>query len=62
MRQASEKVRIDISKSSNPFKMLYLSLLCIYFLTGDKIFYKQNRDKLINMLVSYDGEKCSYGI
>ena len=57
MVQASEKVRIDINKSSDPFEMLDLSLLCIYFLTGDKMFYEQNRDKLINMIASYDGEK-----
>ena len=43
MVQASEKVRIDINKSSDPFEMLDLSLLCIYFLTGDKLFYEQNR-------------------
>lgn len=29
MVQASEKVRIDINKSSDPFEMLDLSLLCI---------------------------------
>lgn len=40
MVQASEKVRIDINKSSDPFEMLDLSLLCIYFLTGDKLFYE----------------------
>lgn len=52
MIQASEKVRIDINKSSDPFEMLDLSLLCIYFLTGDKMFYEQNRDKLINMIAA----------
>ena len=60
MIQASEKVRIDINKSSDPFEMLDLSLLCIYFLTGDKMFYEQNREKLIKMIASYDGEKFSY--
>lgn len=58
--QASEKVRIDINKSENPFEMLDLSLLCIYFLTGDKLFYEQNRSKLINIIASYDGEKFNY--
>lgn len=58
--QASEKVRIDINKSSDPFEMLDLSLLCIYFLTGDKLFYEQNRQKLINIIASYDGEKFNY--
>mgnify|MGYP005917809693 CR=1 FL=1 len=58
--QASEKVRIDINKSSNPFEMLDLSLLCIYFLTGDKLFYEQNRQKLINIIASFDGEKFNY--
>lgn len=61
MIQASEKVRIDINKSSDPFEMLDLSLLCIYFLTGDKMFYEQNREKLINIISSYDGNKFNYG-
>lgn len=52
--QASEKVRIDINKSSDPFEMLDLSLLCIYFLTGDKSFYNYNRDKLINFIAEYE--------
>ena len=60
--QASEKVRIDINKSSDPFEMLDLSLLCIYFLTGDKLFYEQNRQKLINIIASFDGEKFNYEI
>lgn len=60
MVQASEKVRIDINKSSDPFEMLDLSLLCIYFLTGDKMFYEQNREKLINIISSYDGNKFNY--
>lgn len=55
--QASEKVRIDINKSNDPFEMLDLSLLCIYFLTGDKLFYEQNRKKLINIIASYDGKR-----
>lgn len=62
MVQASEKVRIDINKSSDPFEMLDLSLLCIYFLTGDKLFYEQNRQKLINIIASFDGEKFNYEI
>lgn len=60
MVQASEKVRIDINKSSDPFEMLDLSLLCIYFLTGDKLFYEQNRQKLINIIATFDGEKFNY--
>ena len=58
--QASEKVWIDINKSSDPFEMLDLSLLCIYFLTGDKLFYEQNRQKLINIIATFDGEKFNY--
>lgn len=60
--QASEKVRIDINKSGDPFEMLDLSLLCIYFLTGDKLFYEQNRQELINIIASFDGEKFNYEI
>lgn len=58
--QASEKVRIDINKSSDPIEMLDLSLLCIYFLTGDKLFYEQNRQKLINIIASYDGKRFNF--
>lgn len=60
MVQASEKVRIDINKSSDPFEMLELSLLCIYFLTGDKLFYEQNRQKLINIIASFDGKRFNF--
>lgn len=60
MVQASEKVRIDINKSSDPVEMLELSLLCIYFLTGDKLFYEQNRQKLINIIASYDGKRFNF--
>lgn len=60
MVQASEKVRIDINKSSDPFEMLDLSLLCIYFLTGDKLFYEQNRQKLINIIASFDGKRFNF--
>lgn len=62
MIKASEKVRVDINKEDDPLKMLDLSLLCIYFLTGDKLFYEQNRQKLINIIASYDGEKFNYEI
>lgn len=54
MVQASEKLRIDINKSSDLFEMLDLSLLCIYFLTGDEMFYNQNRDKLIKFIAEYN--------
>lgn len=60
MVQASEKIRIDITKSSDPFEMLDLSLLCIYFLTGDKLFYEQNRQKLINIIASFDGKRFNF--
>lgn len=54
MIKASEKVRVDINKEDDPLKMLDLSLLCIYFLTGDKYFYKQNRDKIIKFIAEYN--------
>ena len=60
MVQASEKVRIDINKSSDPVEMLDLSLQCIYFLTGDKLFYEHNRQKLINIIASYDGKRFNF--
>ena len=54
MIKASEKVRVDINKEDDPLKMLDLSLLCIYFLTGDKSFYKQNSDKIIKFIAEYN--------
>ena len=60
MIEASEKVRIDINKSNDPFEMLDMSLLCIYFITGDKLFYEQNRQKLINILASFDGKRFNF--
>lgn len=60
MVQASEKIRIDINKEDDPLRMLDLSLLCIYFLTGDKSFYEQNRQKLINIIASYDGKRFNF--
>lgn len=60
MVQASEKVRIDINKEDDPLRMLDLSILCIYFLTGDKLFYEQNRQKLINIIASYDGKRFNF--
>ena len=54
MVKASEKVRIDINKEDDPLRMLDLSLLCIYFLTGDEMFYNQNRDKLIKFIAEYE--------
>lgn len=54
MIKASERVRIDINKEDDPLRMLDLSLLCIYFLTGDKSFYNYNRDKLIKFIAEYE--------
>lgn len=54
MIKASEKVRIDINKEDDPLKMLDLSLLCIYFLTGDESFYKHNKDKFIKFIAEYN--------
>lgn len=54
MIKASERVRVDINKEDDPLRMLDLSLLCIYFLTGDKSFYNYNRDKLIKFIAEYE--------
>lgn len=54
MVKKSEKLRIDINKEQDPFRMLDKALLCIYFLTGDEMFYVQNRDKLIKIIASWD--------
>lgn len=53
----SEKLRIDINKELDPVKMLDKALLCIYFLTGDKMFYKQNREKLVNIIANWKYKK-----
>lgn len=47
MIKASEKVRRDIGLETDLYRMLDLSLLYIYFLTGDVAFYETNRNKLI---------------
>lgn len=43
---ASEKLRIDINFEEDLLRMLDKSLLCIYLLTGDEMFYQLNKDKL----------------
>jgi len=48
--KASEKIRCDINKEQDPFKMLDLSLLCISTMTGDTVFYNHNKDKLVNIV------------
>lgn len=48
--KASEKIRIDINREEDPFKMLDAALLCISFLTGDKPFYNMNRKKIIDYI------------
>lgn len=48
--KVSEKLRCDIYKENDIFRMLDLSLLCVSTMTGDKVFYKQNRKKLVNFM------------
>lgn len=50
----SEKIRIDINKELDPVKMLDKALLCIYFLTGDEMFYKQNKIKIMQIIAGYE--------
>lgn len=57
--KASEKIRIDINREEDPFKMLDAALLCIYFLTGDNQFYIQNRKKVIEFICKYDVDKVN---
>ena len=58
--KSNERVRADINKEDDPLRMLDLSLLCIYFLTGDKLFYEQNRQKLINIIASFDEKRFNF--
>ena len=44
--KASEKIRIDITKETDPAKKLELALLCIYFLAGDVAFYNTNINQI----------------
>ena len=48
--KVSEKLRCDINKESDIFRMLDMALLCISTMTNDKPFYKQNREKLIQAM------------
>lgn len=57
--KASEKIRIDINREEDPFKMLDAALLCIYFLTGDNQFYVQNRKKVIEFICKYEADKVN---
>lgn len=45
--RASEKIRCDITKEQDLFKMLDLSILCISTMTGDTVFYNQNKCKIL---------------
>lgn len=54
--KASEKLRCDIYKETDIFRMLDLSLLCISTMTNDKAFYKQNREKLISYMCNWDNK------
>lgn len=55
--KASEKLRTEITKETDPLKMLDLSLLCISCSIGDIEFYKQNKRKIDNILFSKSGGK-----
>ena len=44
--KATEKIRIDITKETDPVKKLDLALLCIYFFTGDVAFYNTNTKQI----------------
>lgn len=46
----SEKLRCDIYKEDDIFKMLDMSLLCISLMADDKAFYKQNKEKLVKSI------------
>ena len=48
--KASEKLRSDINKELDPFKMLDLALLCISCSVGDLNFYKHNKAKIIDYM------------
>ena len=52
--KASEKLRCDIYKETDIFRMLDLSLLCISTMTNDKAFYKQNKEKLLQAMCKWN--------
>lgn len=53
--KVSEKLRCDIYKENDIFRMLDLSLLCISTMTGDSVFYKHNRKKLLDIICKWEG-------
>lgn len=53
----SEKLRKEILKERNPFVMLDKSLLCISLMTGDKEFYRQNKNSLIEIIQNWNYNK-----
>lgn len=55
--KASERLRCDINKEQDIFKILDMALLCISMMTNDKPFYSQNREKLINYICCWNKEK-----
>ena len=44
--KVSERLRCDINKEKDIFKILDMALLCISIMTNDKPFYTQNREKV----------------
>ncbi len=48
--KVSERLRCDINKEKDIFKILDMALLCISMMTNDKPFYTQNREKVIDYI------------
>lgn len=51
--KVSEKLRCDINKEKDIFRMLDMALLCISTMTNDKPFYEINREKLIKAMCNF---------
>ena len=55
--KVSEQLRCDIYKENDIFRMLDLALLCVSTMTGDRVFYKQNRKKLVNFMCNWKSNR-----
>lgn len=52
--KATERIRIDINKSDNIFHIADLALLGMSLMLDDSTFYKENKDKLINIIANWE--------
>jgi hypothetical protein len=47
-------------KELNQFAMLDKCLMCIKVMTGDSMFYEQNREKILKIICNWDQNNINY--